>query len=184
MLCNTDAVCPWHLGFLQRERVCVCGGRIRGRGEGQLLQKGTPSEGVAPIRLTVLRKWWCQATEGAEGRSDFTPQQDGNKPCLIGGKQTIYVHPEELPQPVSHSYGSKCNIAFWWDVIKWCNASPGFVPQGPTERFITKCGFLEIGISSELTLTCLFPALSVAASGGRPVRWIHCNKGILWVFLW
>lgn len=182
VLCN--AVCPWHVGFLQTESVCGGRGGSKEWGEGHFLPKGTKWRSRTIRTLLHANgppQMMVSGHRGAEGgRSDIHRSKMEINALFDKRKQTIYVHPEELPASEPFLW-LKCGICILMGCYQVINAPVRiYYLRSQLKGSLQNRFHWKIGISSELAFDMLFLALPTRGSHGRrPVRWNSLlNKGI------
>uniref|UniRef100_A0A2K5VMI3 Uncharacterized protein n=1 Tax=Macaca fascicularis TaxID=9541 RepID=A0A2K5VMI3_MACFA len=105
------------------------------------------------------------------GRSDIHPSKMEINALFDKRKQTIYVHPEELPASEPFLW-VKCCICILMGCYQVINAPVRiYYLRSELKGSLQNRFHLKIGISSELAFDMLFLALSARGSHGRrPVR--------------
>jgi hypothetical protein len=105
------------------------------------------------------------------GRSDIHPSKMEINALFDKRKQTIYVHPEELPATELFLW-VKCHICILMGCYQVINAPVRiYYLRSELKGSLQNRFHLKIGISSELAFDMLFLILSACGShSGRPVR--------------
>ena len=107
----------------------------------------------------------------AGGRSDIHPSKMEINALFDKRKQTLDVHPEELPAREPFLW-LKCSICILMGCYQVINAPVRiYYLRSQLKGSLQNRFHLKIGISSELAFDMLFLALPARGSrGGRPVR--------------
>lgn len=164
--------------FRRSVHLCLqwCCGESHSQGGGAVsLPKGTKPRSRtirmlahpdSPLQMMV------SGHRGAEGgRSDIHPSKMEINALFDKRKQTIYVHPEELPASEPFLW-VKCCICILMGCYQVINAPVRiYYLRSELKGSLQNRFHLKIGISSELAFDMLFLALSARGSHGRrPVR--------------
>lgn len=159
----------------KEHEVRVSWGGPCGWGKGHFLLEGTERRS-STIRVVAhpgrLPQMMVSGHPGVEGgRSDIHPSTMEINALFDKRKQTIYVHPEELPATEPFLW-VKCRICILMGCYQVINAPVRiYYLRSELKGSLQNRFHLEIGISSELAFDMLFLALPARGShSGRPVR--------------